>query len=188
MTDERAAEAGLDVTLARALSHPLRQQLLMAYNQQVASPSELAVKLGRPTNEVAYHTKRLLELGCIRLVRTERGPGVKHFYEAVARTEFDDASWSRLPAGMQRKLAVDTIAQVIAEARAADAAGTLSGDDAHVSRVPLELDEAAWQELSSLLVDVVERAQELSRQSGARRRSGGTLRASVLSILHFERA
>ena len=69
MTDELPPEAGLDLRLAKALAHPVRQQLLMAYNQAVTSPSELAVKLGRPLNEVAYHTKRLLEMECVELVR-----------------------------------------------------------------------------------------------------------------------
>jgi hypothetical protein len=74
MTDEPRAEAGFDPQLAKALSHPLRQQLFGAYMQRVASPSELAVQFRRPVTEVAYHTKRLAELGFIELVRTERGP------------------------------------------------------------------------------------------------------------------
>ena len=55
----------------------------MAYSQGEASPSELAVKLGRPLNAVAYHTQRLVEMACVELVRTERGPGIKHFYRAT---------------------------------------------------------------------------------------------------------
>lgn len=187
MTDELPPEAGLDPSLAKALAHPVRQQLLMAYNQAVASPSELAVKLGRPLNEVAYHTKRLLEMECVELVRTERGPGVKHFYRATVRAEIRDSDWRRLPRGLRRTLAAPTLSQVVKEAGLAASSGALDVDDAHFSRVPLELDDAAWGELSALLEDVVERAQELSRRSARRRRSGTVMRRSVLGMFHFPR-
>ena len=188
MTDERPPEAGLDFQLAKALSHPLRQQLLMAYNQEVTSPSEVAAKLGEPLNDVAYHTKRLLEMGCIELVRTERGPGIKHFYKAVVRAEIRDRDWQRVPRGLRRTLVTATLGQVVDEARDAAGTGALEPDDAHFSRTPLELDEAAWRELSALLLETMERAEELSRKSAARRRSGGVLRPSVLGMFHFPRA
>ena len=186
MTDEPRAEAGFDPLLAKALSHPLRQQLLAAYNEAVTSPSELAVRLGRPVNEVAYHTKRLAELGFIELVRTERGPGVKHFYQAAVKVDLDDESWQALPAGLQQALAMTTIKQVMDEAAEAARAGSME-TDAHGSRLPLELDDAAWDELARLLLEVLERAQELSRQSAARRTSGTNLRPSLLALLHFPR-
>jgi Helix-turn-helix domain len=188
MTDELPPEAGLDLRLAKALAHPVRQQLLMAYHQAVTSPSELAVKLGRPLNEVAYHTKRLVEMECVELIRTERGPGVKHFYRATVRAEIEDADWRRLPRGLRRTLAAPTLSQVVKEARLAASRGVLDADDAHFSRVPLELDDAGWGELSELLADVVERAQELSRDSARRRRSGTVMRPSVLGMFHFPRS
>lgn len=187
MTDELPPEAGVELRLARALAHPVRQQLLMAYNQAVTSPSELAVKLGRPLNEVAYHTKRLVEMECVELVRTERGPGVKHFYRATVRAEIRDSDWRKLPRGLRRTLAAPILSQVVKEAGRAAAKGTLDADDAHFSRVPLELDDAAWGELSVLLEDVVERAQELGRESAQRRRSGTVMRPSVLGMFHFPR-
>ena len=188
MTDELSPEAGLDLQLARALSHPLRQRLLMAYNQEVTSPSEVAAKLDVPLNEVAYHTKRLLEMRCIELVRTERGPGIKHFYTAVVRAEIEDPDWGDVPRGLRRILTNATLGQVVQEARDAAGAGELASDEVHVSRTPLELDDVAWRELSVLLLETVERAQALSRESAARRRSGGVLRPSVLGMFHFPRA
>jgi hypothetical protein len=155
--------------------------------QRVASPSELAVQFGRPVNEVAYHTKRLAELGFIELVRTERGPGLKHFYEATVNVDLEDEPWQQLPAGLRRTLAMMTIKQVMEEATAAASAGAI-GTDAHVSRLPLELDEAAWDELVGLLIEILERAHELSRESAERRTSGTELRRSLLAVLHFPRA
>lgn len=187
MTDDLPPEAGVDLELAKAMSHPLRQRLLMAYNQEVTSPSEVAAKLQAPLNDVAYHTKRLLEMGCIELVRTERGPGIKHFYTAVVRAEIDDPDWRGLPRGLRRTLVSSTLRQVVQEARAAASAGALESEDVHFSRAPLQLDDAAWEELSELLLETSQRAQELSRQSAERRRSGGVLRSSILGIFHFPR-
>ena len=127
-------------------------------------------------------------MDCVELVRTERGPGVKHFYRATMRAEIGDAEWRRMPRGLRRTLAAPTLNQVVTEARMAAAAGVLDADDAHFSRVPLELDDAAWGELSGLLIEVVERAQELSRESARRRRSGTVMRPSVLGMFHFPRS
>lgn len=159
----------------------------MAYSQGEASPSELAVKLGRPLNAVAYHTQRLVEMACVELVRTERGPGIKHFYRAIVRADLEDAAWRRLPRGLRRSLAAPTLGQLVEEAGRASSHGALDADDVHFSRVPLELDEAAWAELSALLREVVARAQQLSRESAGRRRSSTVERPSVLGIFHFPR-
>jgi hypothetical protein len=188
MTDERPLEAGLALQLAKALSHPLRQRLLMAYNQEITSPSEVAAKLGERLNDVAYHTNRLLEMQCIELVRTERGPGIKHFYRAVVRVEIEDPDWRGVPRSLRRTLLNATLGQVVDEVRDAAASGALEGDDVHFSRIPLELDDDAWAELSTLLLSTMERAEELSRESAARRRSGGVLRPSVLGTFLFPRA
>jgi hypothetical protein len=101
--------------------------------------------------------------------------------------DLEDESWQQLPAGLRRTLAMMTIKQVMEEATAAASAGAI-GTDAHVSRLPLELDEAAWDELVGLLIETLERAQELSRESAERRTSGTELRRSLLAVLHFPRA
>jgi hypothetical protein len=40
--------------LAKALSHPLRQRLLVAYMGKAASPSDVAAKLEEPLGNVSY--------------------------------------------------------------------------------------------------------------------------------------
>ena len=58
----------LDPRIVRALSHPIRHRVLVALNERVASPKELAAELGEPLGNVSYHTRVLAQLGCIELV------------------------------------------------------------------------------------------------------------------------
>src|SRR4051794_27450301 len=92
-------------TVARLIRHPLRQQLLFKYAEQVSSPAAVAAVLGRPLNLVAYHTTLLREAGFIELVRTERRRGAKtHFYRAILKSEIEAVAWERLPVGLRRAL------------------------------------------------------------------------------------
>jgi DNA-binding transcriptional ArsR family regulator len=173
--------AGLDTRLAKALSHPLRQRLLMAYTNREVSPSQVARELDESLGDVAYHTKRLVEHGCVELVRAVRGRGgVKHFYRAAVKYEVTDRQFGMLSPSLRRSVAEPVLAQILEDVAGAGAAGALGDDDVHISRIRLDLDEAGWAELSRLLEEVVDRAQELNR-------SGDGGRPSSLTMLHFRR-
>lgn len=182
--------APLDVRLARALSHPLRQRILMALDGQVASPSDLADRLGAPLGDVAYHTKRLLEHECVELVRTEMRRGaVKHFYTAVRQYGVEDPAWVGLEPEERRRLATQVLGQLLNDVHAAQGAGRLAADDVHLSRTPLDLDAEAVSQLNALLREVVTEALRLQAASRSRRGEG---RAAPehrrLAVLHYEPA
>jgi DNA-binding transcriptional ArsR family regulator len=179
----------LDTRLAKALSHPLRQRLLMAYTNRVASPSEVAHELGESLGDVSYHTKRLLEHGCVELVRTVPGRGgVKHFYQAAVQYEVRDEEWNVLTPALRRRVAEPIVAQIVEDVAEAAASGALGGDDVHISRIRLELDDEARAELMEALRAVVEKAERLNRESQARRGEDGAGQPSALAILHLGRS
>jgi DNA-binding transcriptional ArsR family regulator len=62
--------------------------------------------------------------------------------------------------------------------------------NAHVDRLPLELDETGWRELSELLSNALVEAGKIQERSNKRRtsRNKGSLRSSELAILHYARA
>lgn len=180
---------GLDTRLAKALSHPLRKRLLMAYTSREASPSQVADELAAPLGDVSYHTKRLHDYGCLELVRAVRGRGgVKHFYRAVVHYEVGDPEWSMLSPALRRTVADPVVAQILADMTAADQTGALGAQDIHVSRTRLDLDAPAWEELTKLLLSVVEQAQRLNRESAARRGGRPGDRPSTLGLLHVPSA
>ena len=66
---------------AQAVSHPLRREILDALANGAMSPNQLAKKLGEPLTNVAYHVRKLADLGAVALVdsRPVRG-ALEHFY------------------------------------------------------------------------------------------------------------
>jgi DNA-binding transcriptional ArsR family regulator len=96
--------AAIDQRLVRALSHPLRVQILEILSRRIASPNDLAAELGVELTHVAYHTRTLDRCGCLELVDTaQRRGATEHFYRATPGgslswmpLEFDRRGWEEV--------------------------------------------------------------------------------------------
>lgn len=187
MEDASRATPAVRTRVAKALSHPLRQRLLLAYADRVASPRELAEELDEPLTSVSYHTQQLMRHGFIELVRTEKRRGAtKHYYRAITHPEIRDDEWMSLPASRRRTISSAMVAEIWLDVVNAQAAGRLEGPGIHLARMPLELDAQGWDELSALLREVSAAAARIDRES--RERGSAATRRSMLGILHFPRA
>jgi DNA-binding transcriptional ArsR family regulator len=162
--------ADLDRRLVKALSHPLRMQLLSLLDGKVASPVELSTRLGEPIGNVSYHIRILADLKLIELVSTTpRRGAIEHHYRAVERPFLTDAQWARIPQGTRKGVSASVIEHVVADLRAAIVDDTLDArPDRHLSRLPLIVDEQGWSELMSALSDTLDRAFEIQAESAAR--------------------
>lgn len=58
----------IDSRLTKAIAHPLRLQILTQANQRTISPSEFSEEMRAPLSTVAYHFRKLAELGFLELV------------------------------------------------------------------------------------------------------------------------
>jgi DNA-binding transcriptional ArsR family regulator len=184
----------LDPRIVRALSHPIRHRVLVALNERVASPKDLAAELGEPLGNVSYHTRVLAQLGCIELVSTtQRRGALEHHYRAVMRPYFDDAAWAQIPVSTRRALFDSELDRLWSDVTEAAKAGGFDHPRAHVSWTALDVDEQGFNDLADLLGSVVERALEIQAESAGRRieqgddGAGPELRTEI-GILHFERA
>ena len=66
----------------KALSHPLRLQILREMNRGVTSPKEIANKLAESLGVVSYHVRVLAEAGVVELARTTARRGaIQHHYK-----------------------------------------------------------------------------------------------------------
>ncbi|MFE7562979.1 ArsR/SmtB family transcription factor [Kitasatospora sp. NPDC057500] len=86
---DRDQEQGLTIESPqqyKALSHPLRQRLLLALGGRSATVGELAAAVDGRKSTVAHHLKVLQEAGAVRIVETRkvRG-GSEHVYRRAAR-------------------------------------------------------------------------------------------------------
>lgn len=180
----------LDQRIAKAVSHPLRRDVLdLIIERGEASPNEAAAALGASLGTVSYHVQILRELGCVELVRTEpRRGALEHFYRASIEAFVDDTQWGKLPLAVRRQLAGQTTGELMQEMGAAARAGGFDRQGVHVDRMPLRLDETGWTELSDLLVTTLERAAEIQRRSDERHADQEDVEASMLGILHFRRS
>jgi DNA-binding transcriptional ArsR family regulator len=181
-------EPAIDQRIMKALSHPLRVRMLTLLNQKVSSPSELAEELDEPLGNVSYHMRFLADLNMVKLVRTEpRRGAVEHYYEALEPPLISDDDWAQLPAALRRSLSDSTLSQIARDLKGAAKEGGFDRKNIHVSRVALTLDEQAWDELSEMLSDVLDRARRLQEASNKRRkRSNGTTIATALVLMQFE--
>ena len=179
----------VDTKLMKALAHPLRQQLLMALSERVASPSELAEELGEPLGNVSYHVRMLVDLGTIELVSTTpRRGALEHHYRAVVRPLIDDATYSTFPSSTKRAIMGDILKAIWADVGAAADANTFDDDKVHVSRQPLSLDADGWDAVAKILESAVHEIQDLQAASAKRIEKGAEPIPSVVAFLHFRAA
>jgi DNA-binding transcriptional ArsR family regulator len=189
LAQTRTTPEGITQQLAKALAHPLRVRILTSLNRGISSPNQLAQELDEPLGNVSYHVKTLLEYDCVELVKTEpRRGAVEHFYRATERAFFSDADWAKIPASARKGIDGVIIEAIGQDATAAMIEGTIdSRTDTHISRTPLNLDEAGWQQLSKLLAETLESAMKIGEESATRLANDGADGiGSTLSLLHFE--
>jgi DNA-binding transcriptional ArsR family regulator len=164
----------VDVTeprVVKALAHPLRVRILSMLDESVMSPSEIAEQIDVPIGNVSYHTRQLLELGMIKLVReTRRRGAVEHHYTAEARPLITDKAWRDAPEIVRRAMVGAALEEAGKAVNEAAIAGGFSHDGAHISRIPTPLDERGWKELSKELAETMKRAQRIAEASQKRLR------------------
>jgi DNA-binding transcriptional ArsR family regulator len=156
----------IDPVFARALSHPLRSHILMTLGERVASPSEVAKELDMNARDLNYHFGILVEIGLIKLVRTEKRRGVlEHFYELRPPVFLvDDSEWSQLPEQIQSRFRVDLLRDAAQAAVDALRAGTFSGFDSHQSRITVILDEQGRRDVFALMEATLERVLDVHKE------------------------
>jgi DNA-binding transcriptional ArsR family regulator len=189
LAQTRTTPEGITQQLAKALAHPLRVRILTSLNRGISSPNQLAQELDEPLGNVSYHVKTLLEYDCVELVKTEpRRGAVEHFYRATERAFFSDADWAKIPASARKGIEGVILEAIGQDATQAMIEGTIDArTDSHISRTPLVLDEAGWEELSKLLNDTLAQAMKIGEDAADRLASdGGEGINSSLAVLHFE--
>ena len=181
----------IDDRVAAAMSHPTRLRAMNVFWEREASPREIATEIGEPLNNVTYHVKQLLELGCIELVaeRSARGGRVvEHFYKAVSTSTFWDAELERL--GSEEKMMLDL---AILKLMAGDLGeALLSGsffelDDNNLVRIPMLVDAEGWTEAKAILERAFEELMALRETVANRVATSGEEPVSTrINIIQFK--
>jgi hypothetical protein len=170
--------------LAQVLAHPLRNRVLFEYQGEPTSPARVATRLGRPVNLVSYHTRMLVEHGCVALVRTDSRRGaLEHFYCSTLPPWITDREWDRIPASLRRALVRGTLHRLDEEAREAALRGGFDGRHAVLVRGLLELDDESLAAVGDVLQRAYHEVERIAEQS--RGRTGRHL--TEVALLSFAR-
>jgi predicted transcriptional regulator len=147
----------------------LRLRILTVLEEGAASPKEMSDRLEAPLGSVAYHVRQLERFGLIECVRrTQRRGAIEHHYRMIARPSITDEAWRAAPEIAKQALVGSVLGQISSHVNSAAAEGGFSGDGAHLTRVPLALDERGWRAASVAAEQFVERLHKIQRQAAER--------------------
>jgi DNA-binding transcriptional ArsR family regulator len=164
----------LEQRLHRALSHPLRVQILDRLNVGEWSPRELERELGEGLSQVSYHVKVLRDFELIEMTKTEpRRGAVEHFYRAVVRPHAPAGMAKDMPKSAQRIVGNHILQRIDDDVAASLQSGKFyARDDWHTSWSPADLDSQACREAERLVDRFIASYLKLEAESANRRASG----------------
>ena len=142
------------------MAHRTRFHAMTHLVEEELTPSQIAARISEPVNNVSYHLKILVELGCVELVRLQPASGgrvAEHVYRATRRAMLDAESWTELTEDEKLQFYAALMRLISEDISDAMAHGTFfEDDDNHVSRMPMTLDPAGWDEVVALLADTLD--------------------------------
>ncbi len=178
-----------DPRYVRALGHPLRVRILAILEERTASAVELSRMLHADIGVVAYHVRKLHQLGLIELEKETRVRGaIQRHYRAYERPQISESAWREAPPVAKQALIDATLQQIYDYGRASNAAGGFDRADAHITRSALRLDHEAWERLAASLMRVLEDVAEIEQDVRDREAKGeaGELEDVGLVMMLFQ--
>jgi DNA-binding transcriptional ArsR family regulator len=178
--------------LVEAMAHPVRAKLLIAVTDKSeagVSVRQLAERIKEPPRRVRYHLDAMVDLGLVSIVsRRCRRNVVERFYRAeqlllVPTDVLDGPSEEQA-----RQMSMQILKVIVADASLAVGAKIFGLRSGHVvARLPGEVDEQGWSELSSLQDQALHRSQAVIKASRERlRASGDPAIPALVALLMFE--
>ncbi len=175
--------------LVAALAHRTRFHAMTMLVEEEATPAQIAARIGEPVNNVSYHIKILLELGCIELVRVQPAGGgrvAEHVYRATRRAMIDAEGWKELSEEEQLQFNTSLMRLISEDIAEAMSHGTYyEDDDSHVSRMPMTLDQDGWDEVVSLLAGTLDQLLEIQERVNGRSEISERNHHTKVEIIHF---
>jgi DNA-binding transcriptional ArsR family regulator len=162
----------IDQQLVKALSHPIRVQILEALEGRTASPAELAREMDRGLGVISYHIHALDDCGCLELVRTKpRRGAVEHFFTAKPRSFIGHQDWRRAPLAVRGGITAAAFESFAERAAAAVEAGTIDArEDTTLSWMPMAVDDIGWTEIAEIMDRTLKLLMAVHAKSSSRLR------------------
>ncbi len=154
------------------MHNELRAQILILLNERVASRPELCKELGASFDSVRYEMEVLKKTKppLIELVHEKPVRGtVEKFYRATTQAYLDPSEWPGVPDAVKAGMRGSLLGLLVDDAVAAVKDGTFDSlPNAHMSWIPMILDEQGWEELTAILLRAMEEAIAVKEGSAER--------------------
>jgi hypothetical protein len=146
----------VDRRLARAISHPLRVEIMVEALRAPISPNEYVERRGGVLSNTAYHFRQLEKLGCLAVVdEVKRRGAVEHFYDITKRALLSDEDFARLPAPLQGGFNASIFSTFMQQGQEALEADTMdSRENKHLSWTPVKLDRVGFDRIMGMMGEV----------------------------------
>ncbi|MDX6627717.1 MAG: hypothetical protein QOE56_2706 [Solirubrobacterales bacterium] len=181
----------IDSSLVRALSHPLRVEILQVLNEREASPNELMDLLEQPLGNVAYHSRVLEKCGCIEQVRTaQRRGAVEHYFRAVPRSYIGHQDWRKVPRSVRPGISGASFESFVNRLIDSLQAGKIDDrEDTTLNWMTMAVDELGWAQAAEVLNEALARLQSVHEQSRHRlAMTGDEATPMIVGLAAFEAA
>ncbi len=124
----------------------------------------------------------------VELVKTEPAAGgrtVQKFYRATQRVWFDREAWTKMK-GPKAKHTAAIMGLINQDIAIAMGAGTFDGDENHISRTPMLLDEDGYEELITMLEGVLNEIFNIKARAAARITKDSKTVVTIANIIQFD--
>ena len=177
----------VDPRLVKAVSHPLRVQILEVLSERIASPNWLSERLDASLSHVAYHTRTLDKCGCLNLVDTaQRRGATEHFYKAPPGSFIGSRIWRRVPRSILGGVSGATLQTFMDKAVSALEAGTIDArEDTVLTWMPLLLDQLGWKEVVAIMEEATDRVLAAQGRSSHRLENASGPPQAISAIAGF---
>jgi DNA-binding transcriptional ArsR family regulator len=183
----------VDPRLVKALSHVLRQHILLATMQGEVSPKGLAAALDEELGQVSYHVKVLRDEcdGMLEETRTvQRRGAMEHYYRASVKTLLPARAWRGLRKGLRAVVGAGQASDLFDDLAGALKAGKLQGTHDHIVRTPLVLDAEGQRKVKSIAQQASREVEDEQLESARRvekaNGDGGGVAILTFALLAFE--
>lgn len=184
-----APPALINSRLVTAMSHRTRFLAMTLLVEGETTPAQIAAKIEEPINNVNYHIKVLVELGCAELVGVRPAGGgrvAEHVYRATRRPLVDDEAWNELNQEERLRFHASVMRLVSEDIEDAMATGTFyDAVDSHVSRTPMTLDDDGWNEVVALLTGTLDELLAIQARVEKRADRSDRPHHTKVNIIHF---
>jgi DNA-binding transcriptional ArsR family regulator len=168
-----SAEVEMRQGLYKALSHPLRREILdWLIHQSAGSPSEMSRDLAADLTEISYHARQLEKYGAIELVeeRPTRRGSPEHIYRPIARMILSDEEVEAMSTADRQVFAGQIVQRMMADLRKGFQVGAFGKrSDWELLYHALTLDREGYQRVRDLHQKVEDELFQIQAESDERR-------------------